>query len=93
MTQSERPAMVVSGVIIAAIYVIMLIGLTRSSYFIGGMALERASRGPVIAVNRLLPAPELGRPVCTAPEAGFDEPQECVRATRALRRLLGLRVE
>ena len=94
MTHSEKPAVVLAGMIIAAIYVIMLISLTRSSYFIGGAALDRtARRADVIAVNRVTPVADIGAARCTAPEPMTEDALQCLRATRTLRRLLGLRLE
>jgi hypothetical protein len=67
----NRSPIILVGLIIAAIYVIMLVGLTRSSYFIGGAAFERPvqASGYELATSRSVPAPVPSQPACAAPEA------------------------
>jgi hypothetical protein len=93
MMQGEKPAVVVAVMVIAAIYVITLIGVTHSSFFVGGAALERSARAPVVEANRFMLASEPAPPACVAPQIKVEEPPECVHAARTLRRLLGLQLD
>ena len=86
MTHSNKSPMVLAIMIIAAIYVVMLVGLTRSSYFVGGAALERKAPGfELAAESRIVVMPER---VCLAPETNLAEPQDCANIPRALRRIV-----
>ena len=86
MAQGNRSALVLVGMIIAAIYAIMLVGLTRSTYFIGGAAFERAGYAPyaLASASRTVPSP--ARPLCAALETHAAEPQDCVLAAPVLSR-------
>lgn len=97
MTGSDKTAVTLAGMIVAAIYVIMLIALTRSNYFIGGDALARAHRTPALSARGVTDVGELTRsipplrdrkPQCTPIEIKAEAPADCARAAQALYRLL-----
>jgi hypothetical protein len=78
MARSDRSATLLAAMIIATIYVIMLIGLTRSTYFIGGDALQRFSRrsAGLLPMTRS-PPPPAGSSVCVPPELQAAISREC----------------
>ncbi len=89
MARSDKTAMVLAGMIIAAVYVIMLIGLTRSTYFIGGAALMRTARTADFEVSTRSAGPlPASPPACPAPPVRVEELQTCAQATQLLQRLL-----
>lgn len=88
MTQNAKPGTVFAVMMIASIYVIMLIGITRSHYFIGGAALERMARAPAAATYQLAATPESDRPVCLVPPPKVEQTSNCDQPARPLHRLL-----
>ena len=87
MAHSDKSAVVLTGMIIAAIYVIMLVGLTRTSYFIGGAALQRVPAPEIVAMTRSVPPPAAIRAACVAAEVRTKEPQDCALAAGRPQRL------
>ena len=83
MAYDSKTPIVPVGMIIAAIYAIMLIGLTRSSYFVGGAAFERAGQATfALASSRSVPA----RTACAASELkAEDATTSCAATGRPLR--------
>ena len=76
MPQNARPATVLAVMMIAAIYVVMLIGATRSRYFVGGAALT-GSQPPAVAYQ-LAAAPE--RPFCLPRQPRPERLPDCSHA-------------
>jgi len=87
MAHDSKTPIVPVGMIIAAIYAIMLIGLTRSSYFVGGAAFERAGQATfALASSRSVPAPVPARTACAASELkAEDATTSCAATGRPLR--------
>ncbi len=91
MAQSNRSTLVLVAMIIAAIYVIMLVGFTRSTYFIGGAAFERSAKASYALAAESRPVPAPMRSLCVALDAKLAEPRDCVLASQVPGRPPGLR--
>ena len=78
MTQDARRASVLAVMMIATIYVVMLIGATRSRYFIGGGALTRSQ--PAATAYQLAATPGGARPFCLPRQPRPERLPDCNHA-------------
>jgi len=86
----DKPVTVMTGMIIAALYLILLLGFTRESYMKRDAAmrveLATARSMPVDVSKRTCRAEH---PLCLEMFADADERQQCSAAVDVMRRLLG----
>ena len=90
MPRTDKSIAILTGMIIAALYVILLVGFTQESYMRRDAAsrVESLSRRPAIpeASTQVCRA---GPPLCAALFADPGERQNCVISIDAVRRYLG----
>ena len=90
MPRTDRSVTILTGMIIAALYVILLIGFTQESY----MRRDAASRAQASVVWPVIDdvskrVCRLETPLCAGAPSNADESQSCTASIDAVRRLVG----
>jgi hypothetical protein len=94
MGHSEKSAVVLTGLVFAAIYTILLVGMARTSYFVRGPLFDGRPASPeIVAVNAARQTCEGIRPLCAGPYADNPAQPECARSAQAMQRMLSLEVD
>jgi hypothetical protein len=92
MLQTDRSVAIPTGMIIAALYVILLIGFSRESYMRRDAASLDASRVDVAREKPMADDTQIcriGQPVCSTPLEETSDAQNCLVPLDALRDLVG----
>jgi hypothetical protein len=94
MGHSEKSAVVLTGLVFAAIYTILLIGMARTSYFVRGPLFDGRPASPQIKIANVASNNCEGtRPLCSDLDPDSAARPECARSAQALPPMLGLGAE
>ena len=93
MPRTDRSVTILTGMIIAALYVIMLVGFSRESYMRRDAAARTDFSADLAAADdgtRRLCRPD--RPFCPTPLPGAGDPQGCQASIEVVRMVIGGRL-
>jgi hypothetical protein len=95
MPRTDKSVAILTGMIIAALYVILLVGFTQESYMWRESSMRRDAATRTDGMSRWPVTQDVSKPVCRADVplcaalfADMSERQSCVAAFDAVRRLV-----
>jgi hypothetical protein len=86
MPRTDKSVSFLTGMIIAALYVVLLVSFSRETYVIAGHNSSVAS-APAVCANASSPGCSFERPVCT-PSVSGGQDATCMVSIRMLRHLM-----
>lgn len=95
MPRTDKSIGILTGMIIAALYVILLVGFARESYMSRESSMRRGAASRTDGVSGMAAAPDVAKqvcsadlPLCAALFADGSERQSCLASFEAVRRLV-----